>query len=68
MRNLPKTKKKPNERIKYTSVQIPVDIINLIREIIPPLYRNHHEFILESIRQKIERIVDLQYKLRGDTR
>jgi len=44
---MPKTK--TSKKTEYRTVQVPEDLIKLILTLIPGLYRNHHEAIIEWI-------------------
>ena len=43
-------KKKQAERTKYRTIQVPEHIVKLTLELIPGLYRTHHEAMIEWIR------------------
>lgn len=62
MKKMPRTKNP--EKTKYRTVQIPENLVKLILTIIPGLYRNHHEAIIEWIRLGIYGLVETKYKLK----
>ncbi len=47
--------------MKYRTVQIPEDLIQIVKSLLPVLaYRTHHELIIEALRIRIEKLIELQ--------
>ena len=59
---MPKTRS--SQKIKYRTIQVPEDLIELILALIPGIYRTHHEAIIEWIRIGMFKLVKLKYRTR----
>lgn len=59
---MPKTKTR--KKIKYTSVQISSDLIDLIQNLIPGIYRSQSEFIHFWINFGINELIKMKNNMR----
>ncbi|MFX1487567.1 MAG: hypothetical protein ACFFBI_00345 [Promethearchaeota archaeon] len=59
---MPRTKSA--KKTKYTSVQISKDLIDLIQDIIPGIYRSQSEFIHFWINYGITEVVKVKHKMK----
>jgi hypothetical protein len=57
------SKSKSSKR-KYRSVQFPEDLVEEVQLLIEkyPIYRNHHEFLIDAGINKITQFIDIMYK------
>jgi len=62
------TNKKQSEKIKYRTIQVPETLVELTLELIPGLYRSHHEAIIEWIRLGLYELLKTRYKMRKTLR
>ncbi|MEE9378504.1 MAG: hypothetical protein V3V33_10770 [Candidatus Lokiarchaeia archaeon] len=53
-----------NKKSTYKSVQVPTDLINLIKKLIPGFYRSHHEAIIDWTRKGISDLIELKIKVK----
>jgi len=52
-------------KTEYQSVQIPKNLVDEIKVQIPEFwYRSHHEFIIESIRSGLRKLIRTKYLIR----
>ncbi|MFW9939446.1 MAG: hypothetical protein ACFFFT_00300 [Candidatus Thorarchaeota archaeon] len=58
------TKVKPTEKTKYRTIQVPETLVELTLELIPGLYRNHHEAMIEWIRLGLYELIHTRYKMK----
>jgi hypothetical protein len=58
---IPKTK--TSKKTAYRTVQVPEDLVELILELIPGFYRNHHEAIIEWIRIGMFKLIKARYMI-----
>ena len=57
-------KKKTAERTKYRTIQVPEHIVKLTLELIPGLYRTHHEAMIEWIRLGLYELIKTRYRMK----
>ena len=57
-------KKKQAERTKYRTIQVPEHIVKLTLELIPGLYRTHHEAMIEWIRLGLYELIKTRYRMK----
>lgn len=59
---------KPVEKTKYRTIQVPETLVELTLELIPGLYRNHHEAIIEWIRLGLYELLKTRYTMKKTLR
>ena len=57
-------KKKQAEKTKYRTIQVPEQIVELTLELIPGLYRTHHEAMIEWIRLGLYELIKMRYRMK----
>ena len=57
-------KKKSSDKIKYRTIQVPEYLVELTLELIPGLYRNHHEAMIEWIRLGLYELIKMRYRMK----
>ena len=59
---------KDSKKTKYRTIQVPEKLVELTLELIPDLYRNHHEAIIEWIRLGLYDLIKTRYKMKKTLR
>ncbi|MBA7546483.1 hypothetical protein ES705_38875 [subsurface metagenome] len=59
---------KDSKKTKYRTIQVPEKLVELTLELIPGLYRNHHEAIIEWIRLGLYELIKTRYKMKKTLR
>lgn len=59
---------KDSKKTKYRTIQVPETLVELTLELIPGLYRNHHEAIIEWIRLGLYDLIKTRYKMKKTLR
>ena len=57
-------KKKSSGKTKYRTIQVPEHLVELTLELIPGLYRNHHEALIEWIRLGLYELIKTRYRMK----
>jgi hypothetical protein len=58
------SKVKPSKKTKYRTIQVPDYLVELTLELIPGLYRTHHEAIIEWIRLGLYELLKTRYRMK----
>ena len=56
------------KKTKYRTIQVPDYLVELTLKLIPGLYRNHHEAIIEWIRLGLYELIKTRYRMKKATK
>jgi len=59
---------KDSKKTKYRTIQVPEKLFELTLDLIPGLYRNHHEAIIEWIRLGLYELLKTRYRMKKTLR